>query len=82
MAKHVVGAVEATPFLGQAAAPVTGLARSAIGMGERVVQGADMAKSMFGSAATGLRSAQLHANAGDLHEAAKVMRHTATEVIH
>ena len=38
-----------------------------------------MAKSMFGSAATGLRSAQLHANAGDLHEAAKVMRQTATE---
>ena len=57
VAKHVVSAVEATPFVGQAAAPVTGLVRSAIGMGERVVKGADMAQSMFGSAATGLRSA-------------------------
>lgn len=79
VARHVVGAVEATPFLGQAAAPVTGLVRSAIATGDRVVAGADLAKTAFGGAATGLRSAQIHANAGDASQAAQITRQTARD---
>ena len=40
VAKHATGAIERTPFVGTAAAPLTGLMRSAIGVGENVVEGA------------------------------------------
>ena len=40
IAKHATSAIERTPFLGTAAAPLTGLMRSAIGVGENVMEGA------------------------------------------
>jgi len=74
VAKHATEAVERTPFVGTAAAPVTGALRSAIGIGENVVDMAGVAGSAMGAAASGIRGAQ-----GDVNQAMNVMRDTATD---
>ena len=79
VAKHATEAVERTPFVGTAAAPVTGALRSAIGIGENVVDMAGVAGSAMGAAASGIRGAQSAVKAGDVNEAMNVMRDTATD---
>ena len=79
VAKHATGAIERTPFVGTAAAPLTGLMRSAIGVGENVVEGAKLAGGAMGSAATGMRASQTALRTGDIHQAYNVMRDTAKD---
>ena len=79
IAKHATEAVERTPFVGTAAAPVTGALRSAIGIGENVVGMAGVAGSAMGAAASGIREAQSAVKAGDVNQAMNVMRDTATD---
>ena len=77
--KHVTEAVERTPVVGQAAAPMTGALRSAIGIGENLVGMAGVAGGAMGSAASGIRQAQSAVKAGDVNQAMNVMRDTATD---
>ena len=79
VAKHVTSAIERTPFVGQAAAPVTGAIRSAIGIGENIVSGAELAGGAMGAAASGIRASQSALQTGDLNQAMNVMRDTATD---
>jgi len=71
--------VERTPVVGQAAAPMTGALRSAIGIGENLVGMAGVAGGAMGSAASGIRQAQSAVKAGDVNQAMNVMRDTATD---
>ena len=79
IAKHAASSIERTPFLGTAAAPLTGLMRSAIGVGENVVEGARVAGGALGSAAAGIRGSQAAVRTGDVHQAYNVMRDTAKD---
>jgi hypothetical protein len=79
IAKHATSAIERTPFVGMAAAPVTGALRSAIGVGENIVSGAEVAGSAMGRAATGIRASQSALQTGDVNQAMNVMRDTATD---
>ena len=79
IAKHVTGAIEKTPLVGQAAAPFTGAMRSAIGVGENVVSGAEIAGAAMGKAASGIRQAQSAVRSGDTQQAMNVMRDTAKD---
>ena len=79
IAKHATSAIERTPFVGTAAAPVTGAIRSAIGIGENVVAGAQVAGAAMGRAATGIRASQSALQTGDLNQAMNVMRDTASD---
>ena len=79
IAKHATSAIERTPFLGTAAAPLTGLMRSAIGVGENVLEGAKVAGGAMGSAAAGIRASQAAVQTGDVHQAYNVMRDTAKD---
>jgi len=79
IAKHATSAIERTPFVGTAAAPLTGAVRSAIGIGENVVSGAGVAGAAMGRAASGIRASQSALRTGDLNQAMNVMRDTATD---
>ena len=79
VAKHATSAIERTPFIGTAAAPITGLMRSAIGVGENVLEGAKLAGGAMGSAAAGVRASQAAVRTGDVHQAYNVMRDTAKD---
>ena len=79
IAKHAVEAVERIPVVGQAAAPLTGAVRSAIGIGNNVVGMAGTAGAAMGGAATGIRAAQSAVKAGDVNQAMDVVRDTARD---
>ena len=79
IAKSATAAVERLPFVGTAAAPFTAAARAAIGVGENVVSGAELASSALGSASTGIRASQSALRTGDVHQAYNVMRDTAKD---
>ena len=71
---EVVSAVERVPILGTALAPITGVARSAIGMAENVATGADKGLSMINRAEGLIREGQSAVRSGDLQQAHQVMR--------
>ena len=79
VAKLATGTVERIPVVGTFAAPVTGLMRSAIGIGENVVGGAKIAGGAMGTAAAGIRGSQAAVRTGDVHQAYNVMRDTAKD---
>tara|TARA_R110000796_G_scaffold237303_1_gene357258 strand:- start:609 stop:1130 length:522 start_codon:yes stop_codon:yes gene_type:complete len=72
--KSVVGAIERVPVIGQALAPVTGIARSAIGLVEDVADAAGGASKLMGTGAKLIRAGQSAVNKGDVSGAKEVLR--------
>ena len=72
--KSVVGAVERIPVIGQALAPVTGIARSAIGLVEDVADAAGAASKLMGTGSKLIRAGQSAVNKGDVAAAHSVLR--------
>jgi len=71
---HIVNAVERIPMVGTALAPVTGVARSALGMIENVASGADKGLSMINRAEGLVREGRDAVRTGDLQQAHQVLR--------
>ena len=72
--KSVVGAVERIPVIGQALAPVTGIARSAIGLVEDVADAAGGASKLMGTGSKLIRAGQSAVNKGNIAGAHEVLR--------
>ena len=74
VSKSVVGAIERVPVIGQALAPVTGIARSAIGLVEDVADAAGGASKLLGNGKKLIRAGQSAVNKGDVAGAHAVLR--------
>lgn len=70
----IVGAVERIPMVGQALAPVTGVARSALGMIENVASASDKGLKMINTAENLVREGRDAVRTGDLQQAQQVLR--------
>jgi hypothetical protein len=70
----VVSGIERVPIVGQALAPATGVARSALGMIENVASGADKGLSMINRAEGLVREGRDAVRTGDLQQAQQVLR--------
>lgn len=71
---EVVSAVERIPMIGTAVAPITGVARSGLGMIENVASGADKGLSMINRAEGLVREGRDAVRTGDLQQAQQVLR--------
>tara|TARA_R110002051_G_scaffold5676_3_gene28852 strand:+ start:641 stop:1156 length:516 start_codon:yes stop_codon:yes gene_type:complete len=72
--KSVLGVIERIPVIGQALAPVTGVARSAIGLVENVADVAGGAHSILSTGDKLVRAGQHAVNKGDVAGAHAVLR--------
>jgi hypothetical protein len=74
-----ISTVERIPVVGQAAAPVTGLARSAVGIVKDVADAAHMANKGLTSIDKGVRGAQTAVHAGNIEAATHILRDSARD---
>ena len=70
----IVGGIERVPVLGQALAPVTGVARSALGMIENVASGADKGLKALNTGERLVREGTHAIRTGDVQQAQSVLR--------
>ena len=72
--KSVLGVIERIPVIGQALAPATGVARSAIGLVEDVADVAGVASNLLGTGEKLVRAGQSAVKRGDVAGAHEVLR--------
>ena len=77
--EHGINFVSKIPFVGSAAEPLLLPARAAVGVGRSALTVADTGATLLGKAAGGLQATKAAVRAGDVHQAASILRDTAKE---
>ena len=74
-----IGMVEKIPFVGSLAAPVLAPVKGAVGLVSSALGVVDAGANIAGKVDKGIRATQSAVASGDIHQAANVLRDTATD---